>query len=646
MTTQMFIPSARMVQLAEKLAGVGYWWFQQKEDRFVWSEQMYHIYGLDPADGPPDIDGVVALCHPDDREELRRYHEHYRETQAPEVTMRIVRCDGAVRHVLVRNSVEFDEHGEMIARYGTLIDVTEIKEAEATARESEQRYRFLADHVPDMITRTGTKGQPLYISPSSVRVLGYTPEEVMALNPADLVHPDDVEDVIGRIVYLVNSRTAQLPEPLCYRTRHKNGHWIWIEANPTLIFDTDGEPLEFIDVVRDVSQTKKFEAELQEARKRAEAAAAAKAAFLANMSHELRTPLTSIIGFSQLMGTRQDLPREARGYSRRIADASEALLVIINDVLDFSKLDAGEVELESAAMSIARMVDEATGLVSLQAQAKGLELDTELDPAAPDAILGDVARLRQVLINFLSNAVKFTETGGITVTTEWKDGRVRLSVRDTGQGIPPEAVPHLFERFSQAEVSINRTHGGTGLGLAISKGIIELMGGTIGVDTAPGQGSTFWFEIPVTVADGPAQKNDAQPAAAGGHLRILLVDDTHVNRELVKVMLEPLGYEITEAAGGAESVAVAESGSFDLILMDVRMPTVDGLEATRRIRAGDGPNTQIPILALTADVDPSAAKSCTQAGMNDVIAKPIVMATLLSQIVHWTGGGDALMKAG
>ena len=648
MTTPPTLPTSHMATLAENLAGVGYWWFQQKEERFVWSTHMYAIYGRDPAFGPPDMEGVVLLSHPDDRERLRAHHERYSNTEAPEIALRIVRPDGEVRHVLARNNTEFSESGELIARYGTLIDVTEIKQAEAAARESEQRYRFLADHAPDMITRTTLLGEIVYVSPSSQRVFGYSPEEMSALSARDMVHPDDYDRIIASIDYLIESRTRQRAEPLVYRARHKDGHWIWIEANPTLIFDSEGNPVEFIDIVRDVTQTKKFEAELQEARWRAESAAAAKTAFVANMSHELRTPLTSIIGFSHLMGERRDIPAEARHYARRITDASEALLAIINDVLDFSKLDAGQVKLEITPLNVEKLVDEAIGLVSLQAEAKGLALVTDFDAATPSMVLGDLARMRQVLINFLSNAVKFTERGSITVTTRFGDGRLKISVRDTGAGIAPEALPQLFERFSQADISINRTYGGTGLGLAISKGIVELMGGTIGVDTAPGAGATFWFEVPAEETEPVVSERSEAAAAPEDGLRILLVDDTMVNRELVKVMLSPLGYAIVEAAGGAEAIAAAEAEAFDLILMDVRMPRIDGLDATRAIRSTDGPNRQTPILALTADVDPSAARACLAAGMNDVIAKPIAPAQMIAKIVQWGlhGGQQPVTKAG
>jgi PAS domain S-box-containing protein len=481
--------------------------------------------------------------------------------------------------------------------------------------------------------------------------MGYTPEEMQTLQSPDMVHPEDAERVIGAIVGMIEARSVRLPEPLRYRACRKDGSFIWIETNPTLVFDAAGEPFEFIDVIRDVTQTKTFEAELHEARVKAEAAAAAKSAFLANMSHELRTPLTSIIGFSRLLGERPELGEEARRYAHRILDASGALLAVINDVLDFSKLEAGQAELEVQPLSVARLVDETTGIVAIQAGAKGLVLATELDPKTPELIGGDVARLRQVLLNFLGNAVKFTDEGSITVATRWRggarSGRLKLTVTDTGSGIAEHKLERLFERFSQTEVSISRTHGGTGLGLAICKATVELMGGKVGVETRPGEGSSFWFEIPARAASAVTVQAEAEAGAAFPPLSILMVDDTAVNRELVKLMLEPFGCLIEEAAGGADGVQAAMTRSYDLILMDVRMPGVDGLEATKLIRAVSPLNRRTPILALTADVQPENAVACRGAGMDDMIAKPIVPGELLAKLMQWSasGRGEAPLAA-
>jgi PAS domain S-box-containing protein len=637
------VEANRQARMAEKLAGIGYWRFTLGNDRFVWSEEIYRIYGRDPALGPPTYAESAAMVHPEDVAALERHRLAFGDREAPALSVRIVRPGGEVRHVIVRSMVERDNAGQIVARFGTCSDVTELKEAEAAARSSEMRYRFLAENAPDMISRTTLTGEPLYVSPGSLRVLGYSPEEMTSQSAPDMVHPDDVERVMGAILGLISSRSKRLPEPLCYRARRKDGRWIWIEANPTLVFGETGEPIEFIDVVRDVTQTKAFEAELEQARVKAEAAAAAKSAFLANMSHELRTPLTSIIGFSRLLGERPDLAEESRRYARRILDASGALLAVINDVLDFSKLEAGQAELEIQPLSVPTLVEETTGIVAIQAAAKGLELKTELDPKTPEPVGGDVARIRQVLLNFLSNAVKFTDEGSITVRTRWRggarSGRLRIAVTDTGAGIAPEKLERLFERFSQTEVSISRTHGGSGLGLAICKATVELMGGKVGVDTKPGKGSSFWFEIPVRAAEQAAAPDEGEAVSELPALNVLMVDDTAVNRELVKLMLEPLGCRIEEAAGGADGVQAAMTKAFDLILMDVRMPGVDGLEATKLIRAVSALNRRTPILALTADVQPENALACKGAGMDDLIAKPIVPGELLSKLAHWAASG-------
>ncbi|HEY5409695.1 MAG TPA: ATP-binding protein, partial [Caulobacteraceae bacterium] len=454
------------------------------------------------------------------------------------------------------------------------------------------------------------------------------------------------------IMGMVERRQTRLDKPLCYRGRHKDGREIWVEANPVLTLDEQGEPLEIIDIVRDVTEKKLFEEELKKARAVAEAAAAAKATFLANMSHELRTPLTSIIGFSRFMQERQDLAPDAVHYVKRISDASDALLAIINDILDFSKLEAGQVSLESLPFSLRRLVDETTGLVAVQAAAKGLKIRLQVSPKGPEMITGDVARLRQVLLNFLSNAVKFTAEGSVTVKAAWRETRegprLRISVTDTGGGIDPKTIERLFQRFSQADVSINRTHGGTGLGLAISKAIVTLMDGKIGVRSEPGEGSTFWFEVPAPAALGEAAAaTDAVSPEEWPSVRILVVDDAAVNRELVKLMLEPLGLRVEEASGGAEAVQAAMNTPFDLILMDVRMPGVDGLEATRVIRGASFANRTTPIIALTADVQPENAAACRAAGMNDVLAKPIVPRQLLAAIVaHTADQSDDLAQVG
>ena len=644
---EAYAEANRQAKLAESLAGIGYWHARADTATIEWSDQIYRIYGLDPAGPPPTLDLITACCHPDDQARLETNWAASGD-QPRGIEVRIVRSDGEIRHVMSRSIVERNAHGEAIGRFGALSDVTDMKRAQAAAIESEQRYKFIAEHAPAMIARNSLYGEVMYVSPGSKLVFGYEPEEMIAMSAVAMTHPDDIDRVAATIGDMMDHGKDHPDEPICFRARHKNGDWVWIESNPKLIHDPiTGKPIEFIDVIRDVTHTKTLEAEREEALSRAEAAAAAKGAFLANMSHELRTPLTSIIGFSRLMGEREDLPEETKHYSRRMLDASEALLSIINDVLDFSKMEVGQVALERRPLSVGELIEGAAGLVALKAGDKGLKIRTRVDPKAPDRILGDVARLRQVLLNFLSNAVKFTDEGSVTVSTVYrvtKNGpRLRVRVTDTGRGLAPGDIDRLFQRFSQADASINRTHGGTGLGLAISKGIVELMGGKIGVRSRPGVGSTFWFDIPAEPADADAAVVDIKSEAPAGplDLRLLVVDDTEVNRELVRLMLTPLGLSVEEACGGEEGVDAAVAKPFDLILMDVRMPRVDGLEAARRIRAGGGPNVSTPILALTADVQPENFEACRAAGMDDLIGKPIAPEELLSKVVQWSAAAEA-----
>jgi CheY-like chemotaxis protein len=286
-------------------------------------------------------------------------------------------------------------------------------------------------------------------------------------------------------------------------------------------------------------------------------------------------------------------------------------------------------------------VEEVKGLLDVQAEAKGIALEVELAPELPALIRGDVKHLRQVLLNLAGNAVKFTSRGAVTIGVSYDaaQDRLRVEITDTGPGIAPETLPRLFERFSQGEASISRTFGGTGLGLAISLKIVTLMGGEIGVDSREGYGSTFWFEIPA-----PPEASTSEPTSddvsAVEHqaIRLLVVDDLEMNRELVMLMLEPLGFVIEQAIDGSEAIQACMNTPFDLILMDVRMPGVDGLEASRVIRGTGGPNCRTPILAFTADVGPGSETAFNSAGINDVIVKPFSESELISKIIQWTTG--------
>jgi signal transduction histidine kinase/ActR/RegA family two-component response regulator len=401
--------------------------------------------------------------------------------------------------------------------------------------------------------------------------------------------------------------------------------------------DAEGQVAAVFGALMDVTEARAREAALLDAKLRAEAAAEAKAEFLANMSHEIRTPLTAINGFSSLLGELEDLPPNANLYVRRVKTAGMTLLTVVNDILDFSKLEAGHVALASQPFALAPFLDDAMALFAEQAKAKGLGLSLDLDPEAPAVLEGDADRLRQVVVNLVSNAIKFTETGAVRVGVDHADGVLRVTVRDTGCGVPEDKRERLFQRFFQADGSNSRRYGGTGLGLSICKGLVELMGGTIAMEPATDGGSVFRFQIPAVEAAAAPVGVSVAPVARAAPARILVVDDLAMNRELVRAMLQAVGHDVSEAASGPEALTLTAREPFDLILMDLQMPEVDGFASARAIRAQDSANHDTPIIALSADVLPEHVKAAAQAGMNGHIGKPISAPELIDAIDRWAG---------
>jgi CheY-like chemotaxis protein len=365
------------------------------------------------------------------------------------------------------------------------------------------------------------------------------------------------------------------------------------------------------------------------------------------MSHEIRTPLTAIIGFGGLLERVQGLPPSAEKFVNRITTASQTLLSVVNEVLDFSKIEAGQIVLDPHPFDLAAFVAETLGLVEGQAAGKRLKLFSDIGDEAPAAVNADSSRVRQVLLNLLSNAIKFTHQGIISVSVRHlpdNGGQLRFKVTDTGVGIPRDRVSSLFERFSQVDGSTTRQYGGTGLGLAICKGLAELMGGEIGVESEVGAGSSFWFTIdaPAAELERAAFTHD-EPGFGAAPARILVVDDVATNRELVRTLLTSFGHDLTDAASGLAAVEAAMRTTFDLILMDLQMPGMDGLAATRAIRKTCELNRTTPIVAISANVLPAHREACRAAGMNDHIAKPIDAAELLNKVTLWSS--QALAKA-
>ena len=583
----------------------------------------------------------LDLVHPDDRLRVKaEISDALKSPNGKRIEHRHIAKDGRVIWVETRPALARDpETGRAFAVTDVLRDITERKAAQTELAESEARYRLIADNASDMISQFKPGGVITFITPGCRLILGYEPHEMVGRRAFELTHPDDIEGV--RAYYkALRLSPGSLPEPLQFRARHKDGRWVWLEGHPRMFFDADtGEATDMQDVVRDVTKRKELESQLRHARVEAESAAAVKSEFLANMSHELRTPLTSILGFSKLLGDQGGLDDEGRRYLQRVSDASQALLTTVNDILDFSKLEAGQVEIAPHPIDPAALATSAVELLGPQAAAKGLTLTVDCD-GLPAEVVADDTRIRQILLNLISNAVKFTATGVVAVQARYDGGteRLRFDVVDTGPGVPADRLDRLFKRFSQVDASTTRSHGGTGLGLAICKGLAEAMSGSVGASSVVGTGSRFWLELPcAAVAQTDARSTMATLCTSADleGLRALIVDDNAVNRELVRIILTPFGVMLTEADGGRAAVELAQHEPFDLILMDVRMPDMDGPTAARSIRAGDGPNASIPIVAFTAEANDRELPNAWVGLFNDQLPKPIIAADLLNIVDAW-----------
>ncbi len=516
-------------------------------------------------------------------------------------------------------------------------DVTDLKRAQRQLEQSEQRLTHVLAATGDGIWDWDIASGRLHNNLRWCEILGYPPGNQHRLEDfSDRLIEEEREGVFGAID---RSRSGKGPYRHEHRLRRPDGTIIWVlDRGDVVERDGEGKPVRMVGSVEDITERKASELALIEAKLQAEAATRAKSRFLANMSHEIRTPMNGVLGMAQLMNE-TPLSDPQKDYVGSILQSGRNLMAIINDVLDYSKIEAGALELQPQAVNLGVLLDEVTRIAAHAARRKGLTLEFDYPEALPRSVEADPVRLRQVLTNLVGNAVKFTDRGRVKVTVRRAgEGPFSICIEDTGIGIHPEVLPRLFSSFSQADASSTRRFGGTGLGLAISRRLVDLMRGEIHVTSEPGKGSAFTLELPLTVLG-------HQPVAAPQALtpprfegcRVLVAEDVVTNQQVAQVLLDRVGIEVTIVENGQAAVDAWDRGAFDLVLMDCQMPVLDGYEATRELRRREGEQgrPRTPIIAVTAHAMQDERKLSFEAGMDEHLAKPFWAEELHALLGRW-----------
>ncbi|MDB5753360.1 MAG: hypothetical protein JWP65_3781 [Ramlibacter sp.] len=621
---------------AEEIAGVGSWRRDLRTRDLYWTRQTRRIFEL-PDDYEPRGDEHRRFFSTEVQQQIRHTAQASLRGGTPwDVTLPMTTAGG--RQIWVRSIGHMEKKDDkLVGMVGVLQDVTESRAARAALQQSQEQLHRALDGSGLALWDLHVEEETLYLSEAWSVMLGGRPVEThcSARELMNLVPAEDLPKIGAALDLVLSGRSPRyLVE---HRVRRHDGGMLWVHSEGRVAErDVIGLPLRMVGTNRDITQGKLAEQELRVARDAAEAANRAKSHFLATMSHEIRTPLNGIIGMTRLL-LDEALPLVARGHAQLIDRSAHSLLSLVNDILDVSKIEAGQMEIEDVPFDLHELLEELGNLYRLRATEKSLLFRMRIDPRVPQHVQGDPTRVRQVLLNLLGNALKFTSSGWIGLDAkpaENGDSRLAFSVVDTGIGMPEQVQAQLFTPFMQADSSTSRRFGGTGLGLSIVRQLVDLMGGTVAVRSAPDKGSRFTVQLPVRAAAAAAMPSTWQelprPAQA---TRVLVAEDNTTNQVVAFGMLHKLGYDhVSLANNGREAVDMALDEEFAVILMDCQMPEMDGYEATRRLRAA---GARVPIIAMTANAIKGDRERCIEAGMNDYLTKPMDLKGLGTVLARW-----------
>jgi len=637
----------QMAELALDAGRMGYWEWDAHTRQCQWSDRMFRMMGVRVATAAPSTDEWLALVHPEDRPRLRTHFNKVRQSNDGfNLKFRVPLAGGEFRSLtMVGNHYyvedETTDQREVVGALGVAWDSGEADRSARALAESEEMFRGLSNSCPVGIFKTNLKGELVYANQRLAEICGTQVSGILGVNWADCIHPEDVDEV--RLCVLEGLRQQRSLQNEV-RLLMPEGTVRWCFARSEIVHDQAGNPVGMVGTVDDITGRKKTLEELQAAKETAEIASRSKDIFLTNVSHELRTPLNGVLGMADLLLDTQLTP-EQRQMSEIMRDSGQALLRVVNDILDLSRVQACKLEIENIPFDWLVLLRQVLEHLKPEASKKGIALKLEQAENMPTRFVGDAERIRQILLVYLTNALKFTEAGSVTVAVgaqavSAEAFELTVMVRDTGPGIPQADQNKLFQPFSQIDPSSTRKHGGAGLGLAIARRLAELMGGSVGVVSSEGSGATFWLRL--TLPPAPERVEKLRERIASPPC-VLVVEDNPDSQRVALTMLWKLGWHADLVSDGLAALEMIRRNDYAVVFMDCQMPRMDGYSATEEVRKWEKSTQRaaVPIVALTAHAMTGDRERCFNAGMNDYLAKPLGLENLRLALNQWASDSSA-----